>query len=259
MQPVEIRHGQIDIARKRLQPAAGIAGAVAQDRVAHGVGDPRLHFLETGVLAPDPLAGGEADAAAALLDRRNQVGQERRIVLSVAVERRHDGAARGANAAAHRRRLSGRIRMPKLPEIWALRHDRSKPFGRRIRRAVIDVDDLIGPAAVERAGDFRDQRRDIVRLVAHGHNDGNGHGGLVGRRQIGTRGLNRFGWLGLKPAGTAWSGRSRRPLLWGESAPGNPFETPWRGSGQRPRWCRRGGSQIPAGGPRTSNAPPSRR
>ena len=77
-------------------------------RVAHAVGDARLHLLEPGVLAPDPLAGGKADAIAALLDRRDQIRQERRIVLAVAVERRHDGAARSADAAAYRRRLAGR-------------------------------------------------------------------------------------------------------------------------------------------------------
>ena len=107
MQPVEIRHRQKHLAPERLQAAAGIAGAVAQDGVAHAIGDARLHLLETGVLAPDPLAGGKADAFAAILDRRDQIRQERRIVLPIAVERRHDGAARGADAAAHRRRLPG--------------------------------------------------------------------------------------------------------------------------------------------------------
>src|SRR5882757_3748619 len=73
MQPVEIGHRQEQFARECLQPTAGVAGAVAQDRIAHAVGDPRLHFLEAGILASDPLAGHEADAAAAAFDRRHQI------------------------------------------------------------------------------------------------------------------------------------------------------------------------------------------
>ena len=94
------------------------------------VGDARLDLLEAGVLAPDPLAGGKADAAAAAFDRRNQIRQECRIVLPVAVERRHDGAARGANAAAHRRRLAGETGVTELAQIAALLHERRKPRGR---------------------------------------------------------------------------------------------------------------------------------
>src|SRR5258706_15934007 len=83
MQPVEVRHRQEHLAPECLQAAAGVAGAIAQDRVAHAIGNARLDFLETGGLAADPLAGGETDALAAILDRRNQVRQERWIVLSI--------------------------------------------------------------------------------------------------------------------------------------------------------------------------------
>ena len=65
MQPVEIRQRQEQIAAERLQPAAGVAGAVAQHRAAHAVGDARLEFLEAGVLAADALAGDQADARVA--------------------------------------------------------------------------------------------------------------------------------------------------------------------------------------------------
>src|SRR5688572_14581496 len=95
MQPVEIRHHQEYLAAERLQATAGIAGAVVQNGVADAIGGARLQLLETGVLASDPLAGGKTDAVAAVLDRRNQVRQERWIVLPVAVERRHDGSPRG--------------------------------------------------------------------------------------------------------------------------------------------------------------------
>src|SRR5258707_1114454 len=60
MQPVEIRQRQEQIASKRLEPAAGVAGTVAQYRAAYSVGDARLEFLEAGILAPDPLPGDEA-------------------------------------------------------------------------------------------------------------------------------------------------------------------------------------------------------
>jgi hypothetical protein len=75
-----------------------------------------------------------------------------------------------------------------LPKVRPLLHDRGKPLGGGVGRAVIDIDDLIGPAAVERGGDLRNQRRDVVGFVAYGHNDGDGHRISVGRRQIGTLG-----------------------------------------------------------------------
>src|SRR6202041_1299356 len=106
MQPVEIWHRQKYLAPKCLEAATGVAGAVAQNGVAHAIGDARLDLLETGVLAPDPLTGGETEAIAALFDGRDQSREERRIVLAIAVKRRHDGAACGADAAAHRRRLA---------------------------------------------------------------------------------------------------------------------------------------------------------
>ena len=214
MQPVEIRHHQKHLAPERLQAAAGVAGAVAQDGVAHAVGDARLDLLEAGILAPDPLAGGKADALAAIFDRRNQVRQERRIVLAVAVERRHDGAARGTHAAAHRRRLARRSRVTDLAQIAALLHLGRKPLGGRIRRAVIDVDDFIGPSAIERGGDFGDQRADVLGLVAHGDDDGNGHRGCVRRRQINAR-----RWSGPSAGDACRPAGLRRPLLMGPRRP----------------------------------------
>ena len=52
VQPVEIGHHQECIAQKRFQAAAGVAGAVAQDRAAHAVGDARLQLLERVSLRP---------------------------------------------------------------------------------------------------------------------------------------------------------------------------------------------------------------
>src|ERR1700730_15005520 len=119
MKPVEIRHREKDLAPERFQAAAGVAGAIAKNRVAHAIGYARLDFLEAGVLASDPLPGGKTHALAAILDRRNQIRQEHWIVLSVAIERRHDRAARGADPAAHRRRLTRRCRMTDLAQISA--------------------------------------------------------------------------------------------------------------------------------------------
>ncbi len=70
--------------------------------------------------------------------------------------------------------------MPDLAQIGALLHQFREPLAGRIGGAVIDIDDLVGPSAVERGGDFRDQRRHIAGLVAHGNNDGNGHFCRVG-------------------------------------------------------------------------------
>ena len=69
MQPVEIGQRQEDVAAERLQAAAGVARAVPQHRAAHAVGDARLQLLEAGVLAPDALAGDQADARRRLLQR----------------------------------------------------------------------------------------------------------------------------------------------------------------------------------------------
>jgi len=78
-----------------------VTGAIAQDGAAHAIGNARLDLLEAGILASDPLAGSEPHPLAALLDCRNQIRQERRIILSIAVERRHDGtrAQRGPRCA----------------------------------------------------------------------------------------------------------------------------------------------------------------
>jgi hypothetical protein len=47
------------------EPAAGVAGAVAQYRAAHRIRDARLKFLEAARLALHPLAGDQPDARAA--------------------------------------------------------------------------------------------------------------------------------------------------------------------------------------------------
>ena len=92
--------------------------------------------------------------------------------------------------------------MAEHTQIWPAPHGGGKTLGGRVRRTVIDIDDLIGPAAVERGGDFLDQRDDIFGLVADGNDNGNCRG-FIGRRQIDAR---RVSWpVALK--------RPARPLV----------------------------------------------
>src|SRR6202022_2485074 len=84
----------------------------------------------------------------------------------------------------------------------------------------IDVDDFVSPATIERADDLRDQRRDIVRFVAHGHNDGNGDRFSVGGRQIGThRGVGLKEHKGWNKAGTGISPALDGVRFYGAKAP----------------------------------------
>jgi hypothetical protein len=110
----------------------------------------------------------------------------------------------------------------KLAQIAARFHDGREPVGGGIRRAVIDIDDFIGPSAVERGRDFRDQRCNIVGLVAHGNNDRDSNGLSVGQGQF----IDRFDGFAA-------------PLLWGGWSPGNPFAAfygcPGRGN-MAPSW-----------------------
>jgi len=53
VQTVEIGQRQKDIPAERLEPAAGIAGAVAQHGAAHSIGEARLKLLEAALLHRD--------------------------------------------------------------------------------------------------------------------------------------------------------------------------------------------------------------
>ncbi len=66
-------------------------------------------------------------------------------------------------------------------QICTLLHDLGETFRRCVGRAVIDVDDFVAPAAIERGGDLGDQRRHVAGLVAHGHDDGNINSGCIRR------------------------------------------------------------------------------
>src|SRR5262245_16214588 len=68
--------------------------------------------------------------------------------------------------------------MSDLSQPRTARHQPSQFRFRAIGRSVIDVDELESEILVEHGGDFVDQRRDVVRFVAHRNDDGNsGRGG----------------------------------------------------------------------------------
>src|SRR3954451_14935057 len=118
--------------------------------------------------------------------------------------------------------------MAKLPEIVPLLHDRREPLACRIGRAIVDVDDLIGPAAIQRSRDLGDQRRDVVGFVAHGNDDGNRR---LGRRQIETRGWNGpASWEPAVPAGSRFYGA----------------DAPWATLLRRPGTCPERGTMVPS-------------
>ena len=96
MQPVEVRQAEKNVATECLEPAAGIAGTVAQNGAAHAVGDARLQFFERGGPAPDTLARHQSDAGSARGQRLEQCRNKHRIVLSVTIERHHNRSTRMA-------------------------------------------------------------------------------------------------------------------------------------------------------------------
>ena len=128
--------------------------------------------LKPVLLRPDALAGDQAEPRRAGFEGCNQRRKVGRIVLAVAVERRHDRRACRGDAGAHRRRLAARLRVPDLPQPRMLRHQAAQFVGGGVLRAVIDINDLEG-AALQGGGDLGDQRRDIAGLVAHRHDHGN--------------------------------------------------------------------------------------
>ena len=216
MQAIEIRQAAGNVAAERLQSAAGVAGAVAQHGATHRIGDARLKFLEPARLAANALAGDESDARLARFQcadkRRNKSG----IVLPVAVERRHNGGARGRNTRAHRRRLAAGLLVAHAAQPGMLRHQPFQLGLGAVSRSVIDVDDLEGPLPIERFGDFRDKRRNIAGLVADRHHNG--------YRRIGCiHAAMSYG--AQKPAGNRFDAlkRGSRELM---DLPSGPIEKP---------------------------------
>ena len=82
MQRVEERKREEHVAPEHLLAAGGVARVVLEDRFADRVGDPGLQLLERPVAAPEPLADRERDAGAAALQRRDELRDVDRIVLT---------------------------------------------------------------------------------------------------------------------------------------------------------------------------------
>src|ERR1700722_10753043 len=117
--------------------------------------------------------------------------------------------------------------MAHLAQIGAAFHGRGKPLRRCVRRTVVDVDDFVIPAAIERRSDLGDHRSDIFGLVAHGNNDGNGDGGYVRGRQISPVGVGRnrptvASYGADAPAATPLRG----PSATGKMTPPSPIANP---------------------------------
>ena len=81
--------------------------------------------------------------------------------------------ARGHDAAAHRRRLPAGLLVANPAQPGVLRHQPLELGLGAVGRAVVDIDHLEAPLALERGRDLGHQRRDIAGLVAHRHHDGN--------------------------------------------------------------------------------------
>src|SRR6476660_544575 len=160
------------VAADCLESAARVAGSVAQDGAAHGIGNTRLKLLEPACLATDALSGNEAGSGRTRFKRTDQRRDECRIVLPVAVERHHDRRARSGNAGAHRRRLAAGLLGTDKTQPGMPGHQLRKLRARRVARTVVNINDLERPLAVQGFGDFRHKRSDIAGLVAYRHDNG---------------------------------------------------------------------------------------
>jgi len=144
-----------------------------------------MYLVDTGVGHPKlqawkyPLAGDQTDARRAALQHIHQLRQERRIVLTIAVDGDDDRRSRGLHPGAERRRLSAGAGVADLAKPRMHRPQARQFVGGCIGRTVVDVDHLEGPAG-QRRGDLRHQRRDVSGLVPHRNNDRDrrGFGGI---------------------------------------------------------------------------------
>ena len=167
------------IAPERLQSAAGVAGAVAQDRTRTALAMRDCNFLKPLALRPTRWPGDKADARRRPLPARGisagmNAGSFCPSPSSVTTMAPRAAATPLRTAADWPQDCLWRT--PAQPGM--LRHQPRELGLGRVGRAVIDVDDLERPLAIERGGDFRDQRRDIAGLVADRHHDGHRRIGL---------------------------------------------------------------------------------
>src|SRR5690349_3226017 len=81
---LEIRKLQERLAAEGLDAAGGVTGRILEKRAAEPVGNARADLLGERGFAADPLSGDETDPR--ILEMTEEIGDEARIVLAVAVE-----------------------------------------------------------------------------------------------------------------------------------------------------------------------------
>ena len=178
-------------ARDQLQAAAGIRRRIAQQRAsARRWRCATTMRLSQRVPSLLPIARNQLKPGASrAITRRQQPGNIRRIVLTIAVQRRDPLPARRADARKQRRALAA------ARGVDAARagadSGASPPPGAAASRpaAVVDVDDLDSGAG-QCGMDFGEQRQDVLCLVAHGDNDRQLHGDSPGKDALSHQGYN---------------------------------------------------------------------
>src|SRR5947207_8965799 len=90
----------------------------------------------------------------------------RGVVLSVGVQDRDPTSPRRLDAGQYRHALSATRPMPDDPDLREVLSLTPNLVRGRLAAPVIDVNDFVLHPAVERAPDFRHQRRHVGRLVA---------------------------------------------------------------------------------------------
>src|SRR5690625_2770599 len=103
---VEVGQAQEGFALDQFQAATGVGRVVLEHARTHRVGDLRTDALVETVLAGGAPAGKQAHVGSGLVARRQQLGNVRRIVLAVAVERGHPRRFGGAHAVPYSRALA---------------------------------------------------------------------------------------------------------------------------------------------------------
>ncbi len=166
--PVD-RDGLDDLAPVGLEAAVEV---VQRDpgRLAHGpVEEARRQRLVERILAPLFPAGYQVEA---LRERRREIGDLGRIVLTVAIHGDDVVTAGGGEPVRQRRRLAEVA--PQLDDAHVVPgfgeplHDRE----RAVRGPIVHEDDLVRAAERrKRLVDLGDERLEAVRLVVHGDHE----------------------------------------------------------------------------------------
>ena len=170
---IEIGQAQEHVAMKGFQAAAGVAGAVAQQGIAQAVAQPRGQPPAGLVLALDAHARHHGQAGIGP-QHGQQLGRVGRIVLAVAIQGDDDAAPGRHHAGADAAALAEIAGMAQNPKRWNFRLQRPQFRRRRIGRAVIHKDDLMG-FGLQGSRNLPGQGADIAGLVLDRHDHGNGY------------------------------------------------------------------------------------